>query len=45
MASKLERKTVENSTKSTRPFADIENSQLCGIIDDRGSEMSGYRDL
>ncbi|MCX7634088.1 MAG: IS30 family transposase, partial [Turneriella sp.] len=46
LAAKLERKTVEEFNKAARDlFADIENPQLCGIIYDRGSEMSGFRDL
>ncbi|MCS6972795.1 MAG: IS30 family transposase [Leptospiraceae bacterium] len=42
----MERKTVEEFNKAARDlFADIENTQLRGIIYDRGSEMSGFRDL
>ncbi|MCS6971799.1 MAG: hypothetical protein NZL89_02145 [Leptospiraceae bacterium] len=46
MATKLERKTVDEFNKAVHDlFADLVNSQLRGIIYDRGSEMSGYRDL
>ena len=45
-AAKIERKTVEQFNTAVRDlFADVDNSMLRGVIYDRGTEMSGYRDL
>lgn len=46
LAAKLERKLVTQFNAAARDlFADIDNERLRGIIYDRGTEMSGYRDL
>ena len=46
LAAKLERKLVAQFNAAARDlFADIDNERLRGIIYDRGTEMSGYRDL
>ena len=46
MAAKLERKLVSQFNAAARDvFADVDNSLLRGISYDRGTEMSGYRDL
>ncbi|AFM10722.1 IS30 family transposase [Turneriella parva] len=45
-AAKIERKLVEQFNAAARDlFADVDNSLLRGVIYDRGTEMSGYRDL
>lgn len=46
LAAKLERKLVTQFNAAVRDlFADVDNSMLRGVIYDRGTEMSGYRDL
>lgn len=46
LATKIERKTTEQFNHAARNlFAEIDNDKLCGILYDRGTEMSAYRDL
>ena len=45
-AAKIDRKLVTQFNAAARDlFADVDNSLLRGVIYDRGTEMSGYRDL